>query len=250
MRAIGGLVFGLAVLCAGCESTPILLYHSVGEPFDSPRYVTDARFREQMEYLLGEGYTILTAKDLDAIELDGKPRPHHAIVLTFDDGYENFYFAAFPILRELGIRATMFIITARTGDDEATRVVQPTRSLIWPEISEIEAAGIDIESHSVTHPHLKGMAQKDVVHEVVDSKATLEAKLGHEVTVFAYPNGSEDGRARNAVKQAGYRSGLSVSAGLDGTFDRQRISVHVGDDLRAFAKKIGGTWWGEASGER
>jgi peptidoglycan/xylan/chitin deacetylase (PgdA/CDA1 family) len=244
--AIGLALVGLAA----CESTPVLLYHSVGESFDSPRHVSAERFRVQMEWLVGEGYTIITARDLEAIELGSKPRPHRAIALTFDDGYRNFYEHAFPILTELGIPATIFIITSRSGEDEATRVVTPIRHLIWPEILELERAGIDVESHSVTHPHLRGLARDVVYRETHDSKLALEARLGREVSVFAYPNGSEDKVAREVVEAAGYRTAFSVSSGLDGAFDRQRISIHDRDDLAAFRNKIGGTWWGEASGER
>jgi peptidoglycan/xylan/chitin deacetylase (PgdA/CDA1 family) len=246
-------VFGAACAAlslSACESAPILLYHSVGERFDPPRTVSVERFRAEMEYLQQENYTILSAHDFDVIE-DGKaPQPKKPIVLTFDDGYENFYIYAFPILRELHISASMFIITARTGDDEATRVVKPTRQLIWPEVLEMEAAGIDIESHSVTHQSLKHLSRDVVEREAVDSKAALEAHLGRSVTVFAYPKGAEDASARSVIEGAGYRSALSVNTGLDSVFDRQRISIHEGDDMKAFAHKIGGTWWGKASDER
>jgi peptidoglycan/xylan/chitin deacetylase (PgdA/CDA1 family) len=239
-----------ALALAGCESTPVLLYHSVGEAFDPPRFVTQEEFREQMLYLTSNGFTVLTAKELADIQLQGKPAPAKAVCLTFDDGHENFYLYAYQVLRELGLKATMFLISSRVADDEAHRVVTPPRELIWPEVQEMQAYGIDFESHSVTHPHLRGMSSVQVKFEVEDSKAGLEAKLGVPVEIFAYPNGSEDRQARSIVADSGYRMAFSVSAGLNGVYDRQRISIHEHMKLKDFARAVAPTWWGAASGAR
>src|SRR5687767_15016886 len=105
MRAALG-IFALALL--GCESTPILLYHGIGEPYPEDKWVTVEAFRAQMELLAGEGYTAITASELDAIERGDAPSPSKPIVLTFDDGFLNFERNAVPVLRELGFRATLF----------------------------------------------------------------------------------------------------------------------------------------------
>lgn len=247
-------VLALAALAgggaSGCESTPVLLYHSVGEVHDPPRWVSSQAFRAQMQHLLDEGYTVLTAAEYEAIA-DGKaPRPRKPVVLTFDDGYANFYRSAFPVLQELGLRGTMFLISSRVRRDEGDRSRSPVDFLIWPEVQEMAAYGIDFESHSVTHPHLRGLPAARVREEVVQSRAELEAELGRPVTIFAYPNGSEDGSARHLVEAAGYSAAYSVSSGMNGRFDRQRISVHADMTLGQFADALGGTWWGEASGTR
>jgi peptidoglycan/xylan/chitin deacetylase (PgdA/CDA1 family) len=244
------VVLPLVASLLGCESTPILLYHSVGEHFDSPRWVETDKFREQMEYLSDHGYTVLSASELDAIDFDGKPRPRHPVVLTFDDGFQNFYLNAYPVLKELGFHATMFLISSRLADDPSTRVTHPTAQLIWPEILEMQDNGIEFGSHSVSHSPMRGMKRHDMEHEAVDSKRVLEERLGRQVSVYAYPNGSFNNVARDVIERAGYRSAMSVSAGLDRRYDRLRVSVHFNHDLSRFAQAIEGTWWGDESGQR
>jgi peptidoglycan/xylan/chitin deacetylase (PgdA/CDA1 family) len=238
------------VVCAACESSPILLYHSVGQQFDDPRWVSTQSFREQMHYLADHGYTVLSASEIEEVEEGRRPRPPRAIGLTFDDGFENFFVNAYPVLQELGFHATMFLITSRIGEDASSRVTFPLASLVWPEILEMQEHGIEMGSHTVSHNAMRGMKRDEMEHEAVDSKRLLEARLGRPVTVFAYPRGSFNATARDVVARAGYGSAFSVSSGLDRRFDRLRISVHFDQDLRRFAAAIDGTWWGDESGQR
>jgi peptidoglycan/xylan/chitin deacetylase (PgdA/CDA1 family) len=240
----------LLLLVCACESTPVLLYHSVGDDFDAPRFVSVELFREQLQFLRDEGYTPITAAELDAIELDGKPRPSRPIVITFDDGYENFYQHAFPVLREFGFKATMFLVADKIGDDEASRFSDRSSYLIWPEIERMRDWGIDFQSHSVTHARLKNVPDEQAAPEIIDSKRILEERLGKPVTIFAYPFGSNDLAARNLVEEAGYRTAYSVAAGLNGRFQRLRISIHSTHDVDAFAEAIGGSWWAKSNGVR
>lgn len=238
----------LLLVLVGCEARPILLWHNVGEPVDPPRWVTRESFEAQLDLILGEGFTPMTATELDAIELDGQPGPPHPIVLTFDDGYANFYRHAYPALRARGLPATMFLIAARVGEDEASRVRDERGDfLIWPEVRAMQADGIDFQSHSVSHRNLKHLSDDEVRAELQESRRQLEAGLGRPVTVLAYPFGGNSPHTQALVEDAGYRSAHSVMAGMGGDFARLRTSVGQRtslDDLRAALR---GSWFGETS---
>lgn len=246
-----GLLLALALASAGCESVPILLWHNVGEPVDPPRWVTDANFGAQLDWILLEGYTPITARELDRIEQGEAPRPVRPIVLTFDDGYENFYTHTFPALDSRGMRATLFLISSRVGEDSAHRFQDERSSyVIWPEVKQMQAAGVDVESHSVTHRNMKELNDQEARAELVDSRRDLEAHLGEPVTVFAYPGGGNAPHTHDLVAAAGYRSAHSVLAGLDGQYARLRASVHQDTSLSDLRRMVGGTWWGESAGVR
>ncbi len=242
-------VIALSLVILGCESTPILLYHSVGEAYPNSRWVKTDAFRAQMIDLLDRGYTPITAGDLDRIE-QGAPPPPQPIVLTFDDGYRNFYLNAYPILHELGIPATMLLPTTRIADSEAGRVHYDIDYLTWSEVKEMAENGIEMGAHSRTHPRLRDLTKEAQRDEIEGSMLDLEAHMGQRPTVFAYPGGSFDGTTRDLVESCGYQSALSVSSGVDGRYERQRISVHVDVDLKTFRKMIEGSWWETSNGVR
>lgn len=246
------LFLGAALLSlAGCEGRPILLYHSVGEPVDPPRWVKSDAFAQQLDWLVSEGYTPITAAELDRIELDGAPAPARPILLTFDDGYQNFYEHAFPALAARGLRATVFLISGRVGADPAHRYRDERAAyVVQSEVREMEAAGIEFQSHSVSHRNLKTLSDAEALSELTASKEELLRFLHHPVTVFAYPFGGNEPHTHELVRAAGYRSAHSVSAGLDGPYARLRGSVHLETSAQDLARLVGGTWWGEASGAR
>jgi peptidoglycan/xylan/chitin deacetylase (PgdA/CDA1 family) len=244
------VIAAIGVSVVACESTPILLYHGIGEPYPEDKWVTVEAFRAQMSVLAEEGYTSITASELDAIERGDAPSPPKPILLTFDDGFRNFETNALPVLREHGFRATFFIPVDRIGDSESTRLHLGVEHSIWPELISLQEAGVELQSHSRTHPRLRDLDANAVREEIAGSKRILEAKLGRPITVFAYPGGSFDAAIAQACADAGYESAHSVSAGLNGRYDRQRISIHADVDLDEFRRMIGGTWWGHSSGAR
>jgi len=125
--------------------------------------------------------------------LDKKtPLPEHSVVITIDDGYKTAKSIAWPILKRYGFPFTLYVYT-----HAISRL--PT-ALKWDDLREMQAAGVDIESHSVTHPLLthpgKAMTRKDYISwvddELVESKQRLESELGKPVTALAYPFGGYD----------------------------------------------------------
>lgn len=240
----------VALLAPACESTPVLVYHHVGVALDRPRYVTVEDFEAQLRHLDEAGYTPITVSRYEAILAGEAPAPRRPIVLTFDDGDHDFYRYAYPALRAHGFVATNFLISDVLRESDAERVVKPWPYLVWPEIREMQAYGIEFQSHTVHHPRLTDLSTEQIRFELEGSKLALEAKLGQPVVAIAYPFGVHSEEVRRLTREVGYRSGYSVGGGVNRDAERIRITIGSDHQLSAFVEVLEGTWWGESSGLR
>jgi peptidoglycan/xylan/chitin deacetylase (PgdA/CDA1 family) len=214
------------------------VYHSVaphhpGETVEQRQLDVDtAVFREQMTYLAEHKFNVIPFERLvDA--LDGKaPAPEHAVVITFDDGWEDQYQYAFPILRQLGLTATFFVYSTAIGVDAA--------SMTWDQVRELQAAGMTIGSHSRTHPMMTA-ADVNLHDEIETSRDDIQRHLGSAPDLFAYPYGAWDARVAAAVRAAGYRAARAFPGGAWNTAaDLYALrAVQVTDDMEAFAREVG-----------
>lgn len=188
------------------DPVPILTYHYIrprpgsDDPLGQRLSVDPATFQAQMDWLAQHGFTPITLSELAALRAGLDPAPPHPIVLTFDDGYRDFYQNAFPILRAHGFHATVFIITGFVGQE---------RYLTWDMIRELDRSGlVEIGAHTVHHPDLTTLANPE--SEIRGCKDALERALGHPVTAFAYPAGKFDARVETAVRAAGFRQAVTT----------------------------------------
>ncbi len=233
----------------GLPPLSILMYHQVGE-FDSPGthragYCHVARFRAQMAYLAAFGYRVVSLDAALAGLFGGVPLAPKSVVLTFDDGYRNFLEHALPTLERHGFPAAVFMIAGLIGktadwlgaDGRATPPM-----LDAAELRELRAAGVTIGSHTVSHPRLSRIAPEAAVAEVRDSKARLEDVLGERIEHFCYPFGDYAPQVRDAVAEAGYRSGLTCIRGAantaDNAFELPRKAISYGDNLIGYFWKL------------
>ncbi len=192
-------------------AVPVLMYHSISndpETGISGYYrvnTTPAAFRDQMAFLSENGYRTLTVSQLvTALQSGKKPevgglrtedrsQPSAFLVITFDDGFHNFYTDAFPVLNEFGFSATMFLPTAFIGETRRPFVPQsgtsasPKQCLTWSEVQECHQAGIEFGSHTVNHPTLVELSWLEIKSEVQDSKKEIEDHLGQPSPSFCYP---------------------------------------------------------------
>lgn len=164
---------------------PVLMYHAL-EDAEHPAgaknpgeqlYVLQVKqFREQMEFLRQEGFQTILLDELISMPL----WPKKAIALTFDDGHESNYTLALPILQEFGFKAEFFITTGWIG----------TNHFLTPnQILKLHKAGMGIGSHSVSHPYLNDLSNREIENELIKSKTTLEGIINDEVTGFSAPGG-------------------------------------------------------------
>ncbi|WP_276354687.1 polysaccharide deacetylase family protein [Cohnella caldifontis] len=131
--------------------------------------------------------------------------PPKPVVVTMDDGYENQYTAAFPILRRTGMKATIFAVTGNIGK---------TDRLAWGQLQEMEASGlVDAQSHTVTHPDLTKLNPSEKAQELKESRNAIYRHLGHRPIAFAYPYGQYDQASIEAVRLAGYRYAVTGEPG-------------------------------------
>lgn len=225
----------------------ILMYHQVGE-FSRPaahraNYCHIRRFKAQMAWLHRFRYRVIGLDEALRCLCGEQPMPQHAVVLTFDDGYQNFYDSAFPVLKRYGFPASVFLVANLLGRDPEWLVGENMIStpLMSPDtIRTLRRKGILFGSHALSHPRLSQISQEQMRSEVSLSKAKIEAVLEEEVEFFCYPYGDFDDQVVAAVREAGYKAALScIRASAFGQEDPlllPRKAISYGDSLAGF-------WW-------
>ena len=218
---------------------PILVYHSVmphhpGQTAEQRVLdVDDSVFVAQMQYLVDGGYHVVSfAALVDALE--GRDTlPNRAVVITFDDGWENQYHHAFPILRRFGLTATFFVFTAPIGKD--------TKLMTWEQLRELQDAGMTIGSHTRTHPVLPDY-HAALHNEVAMSREDIKEHLGRAPDFFAYPFGEWDAQSAAWARTAGYRAARTYRGGAWNTSsDLYHLrAVPVTDNMQAFERAVSG----------
>lgn len=218
----------------GTAAVPILMYHSVstGGARGFRRFTVAPRlFEEHVRVMRDQGHTALSVSDLVERRTRGAAPPRRAVVLTFDDGFDDFYTAAMPILTKYDVAATLYVVsgclgaTSRwlAGAGEGNRPM-----LSWSRLAEVRKLGIEIGAHTVTHKALDAIPAAEARAEIEGSKRDLEDRLGEPVTSFAYPFGFHSKRVRAMVIAAGFTSACAVRYG----------SSPVHDDRFALARHI------------
>jgi len=168
--------------------------------------VTPANFDAQMEYLAIEGYTPITVAMLAEHLLYGTPLPAKPIVLTFDDGYIDNYQFAFPILKKYKFVGTFNVVTDFIDGKRPGY-------MNWNQLEEMAIEGMEIGSHTLSHPDLYRKPRATQVKELAESKATIEARIGTPVTTFCYPAGKYDATTLSVLREAGYTAALTEIQG-------------------------------------
>ena len=224
----------------------VLSYHAVSESWPAALSVTPARFESQMRSLVTSGYVGSTFS-----EAVSRPRAGKTVAITFDDGYRSVLTLALPILRRLGLPATVFVPTDFVGSDEPMswpgidhwlggaheRELLP---LSWEELGELNASGWEIGSHTCTHPHLTELDDIRLAEELQRSRERCEGMLGEPCRSLAYPFGDHDARVVGAAGAAGYTSACIVSRRLvtRTRLEWPRIGVYHGDGDLTFRLKV------------
>src|SRR5262249_35103811 len=130
------------------------------------------------------------------------------MVLTFDDGYRDFYSEVFPLVSSMALKPLVFVVVNHIGGTnvwDRDYGVREQQLLDLVQIREMDKYGVQFGSHSLSHPSLTQLSDSELRREVFDSRSRLEDMLGHDVSCFAYPYGDLDARVRVAVADAGYR---------------------------------------------
>ncbi len=229
------------VLAAKSIRIPILMFHYVEyvkDPKDTIRKslnITPYTFDKQLQTLTQAGYTFLNTQELIDISFGRKQLPQKPIVLTFDDGYRDFYTDAYPILKKYHVKAIAYIVPGFLN--------KPNNLDRW-QLDEIAKDGlVEIGAHTINHTYLKGISKSRAISEIVNSKTELENEIGKTVLSFAYPYGAFDLQAVQIVRDAGFIDAVSTIPGHgivpENQFflNRLRAGARTGNDLINFLEQ-------------
>jgi peptidoglycan/xylan/chitin deacetylase (PgdA/CDA1 family) len=214
---------------------PILTYHYIRNNPDSydrlgfALSVTPADFAAQMDWLASNGFHTITLAELNAYLNGARGLPSRPVILSFDDGYADFYNTALPILRAHDFTAVAYVVSGfigRPGYMSAAQIVEADRD------------GIEIGSHTVNHVNLAKSSAGSVQFELIASKQALEQLVGHPVLSFCYPSGRFNYSVVVAVQAAGYQDATTTAFGyvhnLSSRYTWSRLRISGGETLSDF----------------
>ena len=223
------------------------MYHRVSPSAEGDRYTVPARnFNEQMRALKESGYRVLTLEETIRNLDEDRTGATAPVCVTFDDGFLETFECAAPVLTELRIPATFFLVSGLMGLtnlwDRAAGRGREYRLMGWREARQLSSDGFEIGSHSVRHPFLPELSEAEALHEIRASKQEIENRLGTTARYFAYPHGRFNQRVRDLVSSEGYEAACSTLSGFataaNDRFALRRIEIFGSDSVRAFQRKI------------
>jgi peptidoglycan/xylan/chitin deacetylase (PgdA/CDA1 family) len=216
------------------DRIPVLMYHSIDYEKGNELRIPKEKFHDQMKYLKDSGFNPIDLDELYSHIALGSKLPEKPIVITLDDGYVDNYTNAFPVLKEFGFKAVVFMITG-SMDTSGSYITSE-------QIKEMDKNSMRIEGHTVTHPQLDTLSYSKQLSELRDSKASLEKVLGRDVKYFAYPYGKFNNDTLKAVEEAGYKLAFSTKGGLavisNGVYKLHRIYVSEKYSLKQFQQLV------------
>lgn len=229
---------------SGQHGPIVLMYHSVERdvrttswPWSLPLCV----FNDHLDLLRDHGWSTRTIEEL--ISNPPEELPSKTAVLTFDDGFEN-NLDALDALVARGMRATWFIVTGAIGKtphwEDSGR--PHGKILSAKNLCEMNAAGMEIGSHTISHRRLTQLSETEIAKEVSESKNDLQQILGQKVKSFAYPYGAWSDESEAAIRKAGYSGACTTRTGPafkdDCSFQLRRLSIYRNDSKAYLARKL------------
>ena len=216
---------------------PILTYHHVGIPSEKWRLntVSEKSFDYQMSFIKRHGFQVISFGDLVEGIKKGYQFNRNTVVLQFDDGYEDNYKFAFPILKKYGFPAMVFVVSDKIGTPGF---------LTWDELKEMEKYSFLTGSHTRRHPYLPSLNKLQAEDEIAGSKKIIEDHLGHSIDYFAYPTGGFSSDIKRLVKESGYKAAVTTNRGKNrfntSSYDLKRIHMSNVDDQYSLWFKLSG----------
>ena len=235
---------------------PILMYHSVSEGRQEgvrPYYETTTSsqvFAEHMKFLHENEYSVIDFGYVARCLKRGKRIEQKTVVITFDDGFHDFYTQAFPVLQRYRFSATVFLPTGFIRN--VRRSFSGKECITWNEVRELHGKGVTFGSHTVTHPRLSLLELQHVEFELKHSKERIQNEIGEPIDSFSYPFAfpEEDkhftANLRVLMQSVGYNNGVTTTIGTitpaDNLLFLKRIPINSFDDLPLFRAKLDGAY--------
>lgn len=231
-------------------SVKVLMYHRIVDDESLCRdhwtciHVQD--FRRQLEFLDRWGFTAITIDDFRLFQKNRLNLPRKPVIISFDDGYLDTYQYAFPLLREFGMKAIVFVlgdrsVTSNDWDKEVPGILE-TPLMDRDQILDMHASGFEIGAHTMTHPNLTMIPTDEALYEIEASKDSLEDLLDVPVRSFSYPYGYLNETVKEIVRQVGFEIAYSVSSGpamfSKDIYETRRTTIYGKTGLTNFAMKM------------
>jgi peptidoglycan/xylan/chitin deacetylase (PgdA/CDA1 family) len=220
----------------------VLCYHAISDRWPDSLAVPPAAFERQLRVLLRRGFRPVSAGD--ALLRRGR-----LLHVTFDDAYRNVH-ATLPLLRRIGVDATIFACSGFAGDGRPLLIPElraraagfesELSTMDWDALRESADQGFEIGSHTVSHPHLPTLSDDELRRELRDSREQIANQVGRPCRFVAYPFGEYDRRVRVAVEAAGYEAAFALHPREGSSGDRfavPRVDVYRKDNAVRFALK-------------
>lgn len=195
---------------------PTLMFHHVGalpagaDEIRTGLTVSADEFDAMMAYLAQAGYHTVSQRQLFRSLFFGEALPAQPVLLTFDDGYQDNFSIAAPILEKYRLVATFYVVTDQIGSGEY---------MTWDQVTELDRRGMDIGSHTCSHPDLTQLSAAELKHELGDASAAIVSHIGHPVYWLSYPAGSYDNDVTKHTKQTGYLLAVTTESGENQSSD-------------------------------
>jgi peptidoglycan/xylan/chitin deacetylase (PgdA/CDA1 family) len=225
----------------GFQLVPVLVYHNLGPQAKGRLVLAAPVFEQQMRYLKDNGYRVISLVQFVEWTQRRRQIPKKAVVLTFDDGYRAFRDHAYPVLKQLGFTATLFVYTDYVGAGR--------NALTWDELRQLAAEGFDVQAHSKTHDDLRrhpgetdAQYGKRMQAELAEPLRLFQRNLGRTSHLLAYPYGRVDDPLLGKVREAGYIAAFTVRRESNGAFVPplrvHRSQIYSEMTLEDFAKNL------------
>ena len=231
---------------------PILMYHNISDEKEDHLHpyfrlnTSPEVFRSHMSILKKNDYNVIGPSDVANLLRDKKKIQKKTAVVTFDDGYEDFYLHGFPIMAEYGYTATVYLPSAFIG-----KKFRGKKCLSWKQINELANEGINFGSHTVTHPQLYSLpGRTEVKSELRDSKNEIEDNLSAKISDFSYPYAfPEEHKEFNSMltellRELDYESNVTTIIGSrhESPYKLKRLPANSDDDKLLFESKLDGAY--------
>lgn len=225
---------------------PILMYHRIADVPGDRNAMPPEKFRSQMAYLAKSGFTAITMQMLYDFYTAGKPLPPKPILLTFDDGYQDNFSEALPILREYNLRGVVFPIANWIGRENKWENFNKasTWTMDFTELTAWLDNGMDIASHTAEHPFLTTCTITALQTELAESKRILENNLAHPIEFLCYPYGDFNEETMAAAQNCGYKGAFAIFENVPlwniSLFALPRIQIPAHQSMWEFKLKTSG----------
>jgi len=209
---------------------PVLVYHHFGYE-ESTLFVTPENFQRQMQYLVDKKYNVISLDEYIQAKKANKKFPRNTVVITIDDGFQDNFTYAYPVLKEHELPAIIFLTAGYVNNDD--------EYLNWVEAREMLEHNISFGAHTKNHTYLPGVKNTDeLITEIRGSKKIIEDNIGQRINYFCYPTGGFNEQIKEVTRKSGYQAALTTNRGYaDGDsdlFEIKRVKVTNSDAVQPF----------------